>query len=65
MEIDVTGNVTSNSWLLCYQKKWKEIQAREIKLKKNLIYEERDESCSLALEDHSCSYNNAVFMVFF
>lgn len=29
MEIDVTENVTSNSWILCYQKEWKEIQARE------------------------------------
>lgn len=49
MEIDVTENVTCSSWLLCYQKKPKEIQAREIKLKKNLSYEERD----LDLEDHS------------
>lgn len=49
MEIDVTENVTSNSRLLCYQKKPKEIQAREIKLKKNLSYEGRD----LDLEENS------------
>lgn len=55
MEIDVTENVTSSSWLLCYQKKQKEIQERKINLKKKLIYEEWDQSYGLALEDHSCN----------
>lgn len=41
MEIDVTEKVTSNSWLQKYIRKWKEIQAGEMKLKKKLIYEER------------------------
>lgn len=63
--MDVTENVVSNSWLLCHQKKLKEIQAKEIKLKRNLSCEERDQSRSLALEDHSCDYDNAIFVVFF